>query len=778
MQPTGATPLRPDDPPEIGTYRLLGRLGEGGMGTVYLATAGERLVALKVVRSTLADDAFAARFHGEVENARKVASFCTAQVLDNGNTADGRPYMVTEYIAGTPLNRQITESGPLDAGPLHGVALGVAAALAAIHVAGLVHRDLKPANVMLSLSGPRVIDFGIARALDASHDFTQAGELLGSPGWWAPEQVRGEPVTPWTDIFAWGCLVAYAGTGRHPYGQGNMMTLAARVLNGRPDLGSLPSPLNDLVKQATDPDPTRRPTAQDLLIALVGGALPPVSARAPETPRAEPLMPVEELNRTLQETFPADEPEDGPADPPPSEEAPSAIEVAVADQAPDSGERADRAAAFTSDDPDSDEQADRTTTFAVTGGGTGSREPADRASDKATGSAEPADQASDSGERADRTATFATTDKGTDTGEPTSGKATNSADSAEQTAADQGASSAEPADLAADHVPGSGERADRIAVLASAEQVPSSHERADRTAVLAAADEIPSSDERADRTAVLASADQVPNSGQRADRTAAFAPTDKGADTSEPADRTGAFAAVDKDGASGEIATSDVPRIDRTAVFAAADGGAASGEPVTASAAPASSADASTAAISDAESGAPLDEVPLVRPPRSRSDRWLIAAVVVFAAFVVSVGVLIVSGDNAPRTAVQIAAQQAADGDVAKRVTVGAGFGVDLVVTRDPQCGLQDFEGVTASAGAFCVIPWSMVNTGGELAAIAAAPVLLDDSGVTHQPHRLSTPLPSGLRPGGRSDGMLVFDLPDDRSPARLQFGGGLEVAL
>uniref|UniRef100_UPI000781B623 serine/threonine-protein kinase n=1 Tax=Herbidospora sakaeratensis TaxID=564415 RepID=UPI000781B623 len=490
MEPTGAEPLRPDDPATIGTYRLLGRLGEGGMGTVYLAVTEGRLVALKVVRSQLADDAFAARFHGEVENARKVASFCTAQVLDNGNTADGRPYMVTEYIAGTPLNRQIAQEGPLEPGPLHGVALGVAAALAAIHVAGLVHRDLKPANVILSLSGPRVIDFGIARALDASHDFTQAGELLGSPGWWAPEQVRGEPVSPWTDVFAWGCLVAYAGTGRHPYGQGNMVTLAARVLNSRPDLGALPEPLNELVRLATDPDPTRRPTAQDLLIALVGGALPTVSARDPEVRQAEPLVPVEELNRTLQQSLP-----------------------------------------------------------------------------------EPAQAA-----------------------EPV----------------------AEP------------------------------------------------------------------------DTTVA----------------------------------------------------------------------------------------PPIKPPRSRSDRWLIAAVVIFVAFVVSVGVLVVSGDNEPRTAVQIAAQEAADGDVGRRITVGAGFGVDLVVTKDPRCGLRDFEGVAAARGAFCVIPWSMVNTGGELVSIAATPVLLDDAGTTYQAHRLSTPLPSGLRPGGRSDGMLVFDLPDDRVPARLQFGGGLEVAL
>ncbi|MEV4888232.1 serine/threonine-protein kinase [Nonomuraea sp. NPDC055795] len=283
MEPTGAAPLRPADPREIGPYRLLGRLGEGGMGTVFLARApGGRFVALKVVKSEFANqEGFAARFHAEVDNARRVASFCTAQVLDNGNSDEGRPYMVTEFIAGTPLSEQIARFGALEAGPLHGVALGVAAALAAIHVAGLVHRDLKPANVILSLSGPRVIDFGIARALDRETGFTLSGELLGSPGWWAPEQVRGEQVTPAADIFSWGCLVAYAGSGRHPFGRGDVITLATRVLNGPPEIGTLPAPLDDLVRRATAMDPTQRPTAQDLLLALVSGGAPAPAADPP-----------------------------------------------------------------------------------------------------------------------------------------------------------------------------------------------------------------------------------------------------------------------------------------------------------------------------------------------------------------------------------------------------------------------------------------------------------------------------------------------------------------
>ncbi|MFV2196575.1 serine/threonine-protein kinase [Nocardiopsis sp. LOL_012] len=272
--PKNLEPLAAGDPATIGPYVLSGKLGSGGMGTVYLGSAGGEKghqVAIKVIRPELAfDEATRARFRDEMENARKVASFCTAKVLDHG-TFENRPYMVTEYIAGTALAEHISENGPLDSSTLHGFALGVAAALAAIHRTGLVHRDLKPANVLLSLSGPRVIDFGIARAMNTATNHTQTGIVMGSPGWMAPEQLLEEQVTTAADIFAWGCLVAFAGNGTHPFGNGDAMTLGKRVLFAEPQIGRLDSPLDRLVSRALAKEPGRRPTAQDLLLELAGG---------------------------------------------------------------------------------------------------------------------------------------------------------------------------------------------------------------------------------------------------------------------------------------------------------------------------------------------------------------------------------------------------------------------------------------------------------------------------------------------------------------------------
>jgi Tol biopolymer transport system component len=242
------------------------------MGAVYLGRATDgRQVAIKVVRPELARDAgFVARFRDEVANAERVASFCTAQVLDHGE-ADGLAYMVTEFIDGVSLKDYVKEHGELSPSMLQGVAVGVAAALVAIHAAGLIHRDLKPANVMLSYSGPRVIDFGIARALDVASGLTMTGQLVGSPGWMAPERILQQQVTTAVDVFSWGCLVAFGKNGINPFGTGDFSVMSARLLHAEPQVGELPAPLDQLVRAALDKDPRNRPTARELLLRMVGG---------------------------------------------------------------------------------------------------------------------------------------------------------------------------------------------------------------------------------------------------------------------------------------------------------------------------------------------------------------------------------------------------------------------------------------------------------------------------------------------------------------------------
>jgi len=291
------SPLEPGDPRRVGDYALIGRLGVGGMGTVYLGRpvgagaavgsptaqtvaagtgAGGPLAAVKVVHRELAADAeFRARFAGEVAAARRVAPFCTARVLGADPAAEP-PYLATEYIDGVQLGRAVTEGGPLEDSTLHGVAVGVAAALAAIHAAGVVHRDLKPSNVLLSLSGPRVIDFGIARALDAAAGHTSAGTVVGTPGWMAPEQLHAGRVGPAADVFSWGSLVGYAATGRNPWGEeGPPAALAYRIIYQQPDLVGLVGPLRLLVEAALRKDPARRPAARDLVLGLLGAATVP-----------------------------------------------------------------------------------------------------------------------------------------------------------------------------------------------------------------------------------------------------------------------------------------------------------------------------------------------------------------------------------------------------------------------------------------------------------------------------------------------------------------------
>jgi serine/threonine protein kinase len=268
-------PLEPDDPVTVGPQRLLGRLGEGGMGVVYLGLDSTgRKVAIKVIRGDLArNPVFRARFDAEVANAQRVASFCTARVLDHGE-ADGVPYLVTEYIEGPSLTDYINAHGGFPPGALRSLAVGVATALTAIHAVRLVHRDLKPRNVLLAPDAPRVIDFGIARALDSDARHTRTGAVIGSPGYIAPEQAFDGQVSTAADIFAWGTLVAYAATGRNPFGTGSLMVLAARAKQAKYDLSGVPKDLQPMIRAALHPDPARRPTADALLVELVGEQAP------------------------------------------------------------------------------------------------------------------------------------------------------------------------------------------------------------------------------------------------------------------------------------------------------------------------------------------------------------------------------------------------------------------------------------------------------------------------------------------------------------------------
>ncbi|WP_239165067.1 serine/threonine protein kinase [Actinoplanes palleronii] len=257
----------------MGRYELIGRLGEGGMGTVYLAVAPEgRRVAVKVIKAGLADDPqFRQRFRSEVERAQAVPPFCTAEVLD-ADPEHQQPYLVVEYVDGPSLATVVAEQGPLTSPNLHSLAIGVATALTAIHGAGVIHRDLKPGNVLLAPGSPKVIDFGIARAVEQATQLTRAGQVLGTVAYMAPERFdedSARSLTPAADIFAWGAVIAYAGTGRSPFAADMPHMVAVRIMTMPPNLDGLPGSLRDLVEQALAKDPADRPTARELLDRLL-----------------------------------------------------------------------------------------------------------------------------------------------------------------------------------------------------------------------------------------------------------------------------------------------------------------------------------------------------------------------------------------------------------------------------------------------------------------------------------------------------------------------------
>ncbi|MEU3253262.1 serine/threonine-protein kinase [Streptomyces sp. NPDC006997] len=263
--------LGPGEPERIGAYRLLARLGAGGMGQVYLARSDRgRTVAVKLVRRELAaQEEFRARFRREVRAARRVGGAWTAPVLD-ADTEAAVPWVATGYVAGPSLEQVVSrDHGPLPERSVRILAAGLAQALTDIHAAGIVHRDLKPSNVLITIDGPRVIDFGIARALETVTDggLTRTGALVGSPGFMAPEQVRGDRLTPACDVFCLGSVLAYAVTGLLPFGgaDSGVHALMFRIAQGDPDLGTVPGGLLELVEDCLRKDPAARPSLAEIL---------------------------------------------------------------------------------------------------------------------------------------------------------------------------------------------------------------------------------------------------------------------------------------------------------------------------------------------------------------------------------------------------------------------------------------------------------------------------------------------------------------------------------
>ncbi|MEU5282818.1 protein kinase [Streptomyces sp. NPDC020755] len=329
----GIRPLAAGDPVRIGPYPLLGRLGAGGMGRVYLArSAGGRTVAVKVVHEEhIANGEFRARFRREIAAARRVGGRYTAPVLDADADAEP-PWVATGYVPGPSLEQAVREHGPLPAASVHALAEGLLRALGGIHAAGIVHRDLKPSNVLLTVDGPRVIDFGIARALQVSVEslLTSTGMVIGSPGFMAPEQILGEETGPGADVFSLGCVLMYAATGRLPFGAGvsNQHAVMFRIVQSPPDLAAVTdTPLRELIERCLTKSAAERPGVKALLEALT----PAPSSAAPRGAWLPPVL----LARLAQQSallLDAEVPQ-----------APEAAEVARGTDVPEAEDAADAA---------------------------------------------------------------------------------------------------------------------------------------------------------------------------------------------------------------------------------------------------------------------------------------------------------------------------------------------------------------------------------------------------------------------------------------------------
>lgn len=296
--------LRREDPRVVGSFRLHRRLGAGGMGVVYLGSdkKGQR-VALKVIRPDLAEDQeFRSRFAREVSAARRIRGGCTARLVAADLDAE-RPWFATQYVPGPSLHDKVADEGPLGAADAAAVGAALSEGLVAVHEAGVVHRDLKPSNILLSPKGPRIIDFGIAWATGAS-TLTHVGTAVGSPGFLAPEQVRGAAVTPATDVFSLGATLAYASTGDSPFGHGSSEVMLYRVVHEEPQLHGVPDALAPLVRACLAKDPEERPSTLQLSLRLKEIAAREAHGLADVRPPAPRTGEADRPTGRLSETYP------------------------------------------------------------------------------------------------------------------------------------------------------------------------------------------------------------------------------------------------------------------------------------------------------------------------------------------------------------------------------------------------------------------------------------------------------------------------------------------
>ena len=322
----GPRPLRPGDPERLGDYRLTGLLGEGGQGIVYLgerlddaasdgAEAGEgsrERFAIKLLRTHLSGDDRARRYFArELASAQRIDPFFTARIIE-ADVEGQTPYIVSEYVDGRPLSETVRDDGPMFGPELHRLAVGTLNALIAIHQANVVHRDFKPSNVLLGADRPRVIDFGIARALDSTMSMTSG--VIGTPAYMAPEQLNGQQVTPAVDVFAWAATMVFAATGAPPFGQDSIPVMMHRILNADPLIGNIQSPLRELVWYSLYKNPAQRPTTHQVLAGL--GAPTVSSSQIPSPWGANPWgdLPQGDTSSPVNLQLPPDAPP--PAQPP------------------------------------------------------------------------------------------------------------------------------------------------------------------------------------------------------------------------------------------------------------------------------------------------------------------------------------------------------------------------------------------------------------------------------------------------------------------------------